>query len=307
MSKTKVIFVGWENDYDALFINTLANDFEIKHVKLGKVLSKVLMLVPTYLGISKAFTHMLAGFLKVKKGDIVICNDIKYAIEISKELCLSRDAQGILFFRNTVDKDLLGAYEPLYGVTFDPNDARQHGLKLVNQFVADRYITKVRCSSTRKAYFLGLSKDREDALGEIEKEFSAFINIELDIKKTPSRYLPNFLVRTFAPPQYRFIPYTQYLDKVAECQFVIDVSKDGQSGLTMRAIEALFFEKKIITNNSLIKNLDVFPAENVFLIGEDRNVEAFLNSQFTKVDDDLKEQFSALHVIRSAIESIKYE
>ena len=63
----------------------------------------------------------------------------------------------------------------------------------------------------------------------------------------------------------------------------------GQKGLTIRAVEALFYRKKLITNNGAIRDNAFYHPDNVFVWGEDSpaDFDAFLQSPYHEVDKQL--------------------
>ena len=46
-----------------------------------------------------------------------------------------------------------------------------------------------------------------------------------------------------------------------------DLVQKGQTGMTMRTLEALFFKKKIITNNLMLVQSPIYNSNNIFIIG----------------------------------------
>ena len=59
--------------------------------------------------------------------------------------------------------------------------------------------------------------------------------------------------------------YYEYLKQIENSRIICEVVQKGQSGLTVRALEALFFEKKLITNNESIIEFDFYDSNNIFI------------------------------------------
>ena len=76
----------------------------------------------------------------------------------------------------------------------------------------------------------------------------------------------------------------------------MEINKEGQSGLTLRALEALFYKKKLITNNISIMNEMVYNKKNIYIIGVDNNksVKEFLSEPYFILEnyDDLVSYYS---------------
>lgn len=68
--------------------------------------------------------------------------------------------------------------------------------------------------------------------------------------------------------EFRFEKLSSELvsDKVAKSRTVIDIQHPGQTGLTIRTIEMIGMNKRLITTNQDIKNYDFYDQENICII-----------------------------------------
>lgn len=75
---------------------------------------------------------------------------------------------------------------------------------------------------------------------------------------------------------------------------ILDMQHPGQSGLTMRTIEMIGMQKKIITTNKEIKNYDFYCPENICVIDREKiKIESdFMTSPYKKIDEELYEKYS---------------
>ena len=68
-----------------------------------------------------------------------------------------------------------------------------------------------------------------------------------------------------------------------------EIVQPGQGGLTIRTLEALFYNKKLITNNESITEYDFYNADNIFIYKEqDCNIDAL--KSFLKKNNVIIEQ-----------------
>ena len=90
-----------------------------------------------------------------------------------------------------------------------------------------------------------------------------------------------------------YLDYTKYLEMLAESKVLLDYNAYNQVGLSLRTMESLFFEKKIITSNKNIKKYDFYNKNNVFILGEDnmKNLNRFINSPYKKIDKKIIEYY----------------
>ena len=86
-----------------------------------------------------------------------------------------------------------------------------------------------------------------------------------------------------------YVSYDEYLKMIAESKCILDYNQEGQVGLSLRPMEALFLERKLITNNTDIKNYDFYNHDNVFILGEDNinEIKEFINKPYRKVNQDI--------------------
>lgn len=81
---------------------------------------------------------------------------------------------------------------------------------------------------------------------------------------------------------------------VDESKIILDIQHPRQTGLTIRTIEMLGMNKKLITTNQSIKKYDFFCANNVAVVDR-KNVEipaGFLESSYTSLPEDVYEKYS---------------
>lgn len=78
--------------------------------------------------------------------------------------------------------------------------------------------------------------------------------------------------------------YHDYLKCIPKIDIIIEIMRAHHQGMTLRTMEALFFQKKLITDNLEIKNMDFYSPNNIFLIGydEDSKLAEFITSPLDK-------------------------
>lgn len=67
----------------------------------------------------------------------------------------------------------------------------------------------------------------------------------------------------------------------------------GQSGLTRRPLEALFYNKKLLTNNPWIVEFDFYQKSNIFLLQELNiaEIQKFMQQPSTLIPDMVKMKY----------------
>lgn len=85
---------------------------------------------------------------------------------------------------------------------------------------------------------------------------------------------------------------------------VLDASQAGQTGLTMRTIEALGAKRKLITTNQTVKDYDFYDPANIYVytVGDEFDFESeFFNSPYKELPEDIYEKYSLSHWVSSLL------
>lgn len=231
------------------------------------------------------FINLFFGdWKKIKKNiECYIIFDSSYNYRISK--CIKKknpNCKIILYYWNSINNKF---YENILKDknidefwTFDKSDALKYNLNYNPQF----YIKNVQSTKSNEEIdilFLGRAKDRINKLKYMQEEFSN--------KKLKN----NFII---IEKEKDYIKYDDYLNLVFKSKCILDYNQSSQIGLSLRPMEALFFEKKLITNNKDIINYDFYNSKNIFILGVDNinDVEKFINSDYEKVDENIIDYYT---------------
>lgn len=157
--------------------------------------------------------------------------------------------------------------------TFDKADAKRYDLKYNPQFYTKKVILEEK-KIENDILFLGRDKNRKKTILELEK-----ICLSKKIKT-------NFIV---VKNERNLLSYQEYLDLLGNSRCILDILSKNQKGMTIRVMEALFLNKKLITNNQDIVNYDFYCKENIFVLGKDNldDLEKFIKSNYKKIPDDI--------------------
>lgn len=150
--------------------------------------------------------------------------------------------------------------------TFDSQDALRYGLCLFPQVYRFPEIdNKTPESSVRNdVFFVGKDKKRSEILLHMLQLFkAAALTIDFYIlKDATTKNVPEL------KEYYKDVPlsYKETLGRIKQSRCILEIVQDGQTGSTLRAMEALFFGKKLLTNNTSIQHEDFYHPSNVLVI-----------------------------------------
>lgn len=114
---------------------------------------------------------------------------------------------------------------------------------------------------------------------------------EKNIEKTKDELEKNGLKCNFKiiKDEKDYIDYNEYLEKVLKAKCIFDFSYTEYNGLSLRPLEALFYKKKLITNNKDIVNYNFYKPNNIFVLGLDNmsKIREFIDSPYEEVDEEI--------------------
>ncbi|WP_445439367.1 hypothetical protein [Citrobacter portucalensis] len=202
---------------------------------------------------------------------------------------------------NSIDVKIKLFFIKLFGVkiyTFDMDDANKYNLNYHNQvYAVGKFKNNQRefNKNNGDVLFVGANKGRLDILLKLEKIFTSIGLIPRFYVLTDNERKENNNIHYLS----QNMDYTTYIDYIKASEFVLDIVQDGQSGLTLRALEAAFFRKKLITTNKNIKNSNLYNENNVYLIDIDdpyikSNLTYFCQKKYIPYDKDVLADYDVL-------------
>lgn len=155
--------------------------------------------------------------------------------------------------------------------TFDKNDAEKYHLSLTVQPLSKEFFEAVSTDEILwDVVFVGDDKKRLPQLLDIQEKLEKKqLTTHFHITST---YLPNRTAgRSYAYEQP--MSYQSVIQLYAQSRAVLEILQAGQQGSTMRAIEAGYIGKKLITTNADVVNASYYRANNIFLLTAENSAE----------------------------------
>lgn len=143
------------------------------------------------------------------------------------------------------------------------------------------------------AFYVGVSKGRADMLASIymklKKEGAKADFYIAGIKKNEKKQQEICY--------NKWLSYQSVLQHIQESNCIVEVMDGSQKGVTLRTMEAICYNKKLLTNNQLMKQSKYYKTGNiqVFLNPDDINVEFVKNRNL--VDYGYDGEFSPVHLL----------
>jgi hypothetical protein len=179
--------------------------------------------------------------------------------------------------------------------SYDIGDSRKYNMIHFDEIESKTEITLSRDYPLFDVFFAGAAKDRLPFLIKIydylEKNGIAPFFYITNVNKEDQ------IVRTGITYSELNMKYSEMLYKTVNARVVLEVNQGCVDGFTSRFLEAVLYNKKLLTNNVAVKNNEYFNEEyiNIFSNPEDINVDFILQDK--EVDYHYKNEFSPVHLI----------
>lgn len=249
----------------------------------------------------KAFTHYALPFESLWYGgwknnldtyDCIIVFDSLHSANLLKYIRKKYRKRLIFWHWNPIkmDKDIsiwAETKKMCEHWTFNPSDAEKYGMNLNNQFFF--YQNQEDISKEESAFFVGTDKGRYEKIVAISDDLKdRGIAIDFHIVSMNCNDTRKYIEKTY-------MEYSDVMSHIRKSKAVVEIVQDGQNGLTARALEAMFFETKLITNNREIRNFNFYNDNDIFIIGEDNNdrLDVFLHTPFQPIEKKALYQYDA--------------
>lgn len=190
--------------------------------------------------------------------------------------------------------------------SFDLNDCNKYTeLKFRPLFFADQFRKDLKNNSNYKydISFLGtVHSDRYSIIKKVQKIAKSLNLACYWFLYLQSRFIYLFYLLTkkefwgISPTRFSFnkMSASDIAKIVEKSKIILDIQHPKQTGLTMRTIEMIGMNKKLITTNASIAKYDFFDKRNIAIIDR-KNVDIprdFLNSSYIPLQSDVYEKYS---------------
>ena len=204
------------------------------------------------------------------------------------------DKRIILWFWNPMTgRELFSILDERVEVwSYSERDAREHGFRSNTQFYFDCLASEAAETALPdpdqppKALFVGRDKGREDALMLLKEQLEE-AGIVADY-----RFIRQISKQRTSSHREQLVPYREIVDAVKGSQYIVDFYANTTAGLSLRAMEALFFGKKLITNRSLMREEDFYDSRNVYILGEEKRLlKEFAEEPYVAPDPAIRDRY----------------
>lgn len=165
--------------------------------------------------------------------------------------------------------------DEIYSYSFE--DCKKYNLQSNTQFYSKDVPLK-KSNSENGILFVGTDKGRKEKINELR------------IKLEKMNINCNFMIIN---SEKNFVSYSKYLDLISSSKAILDMINENVTGLTLRVMEAIFFGKKLISNNKDLINYDFYDSSRIFILDYDKldKLDKFLKTDYKKMSDEILSKY----------------
>lgn len=243
----------------------------VKHFKIIEIFSKY----QSYLTIP---FYLLCKFIKtknrdLKRGTTVFTNPSSYLL-ISAYHNLHPNRTLVIRFHDILSKKNLTLIKRLQSAgiiteieSYSQQDAQEQQLTYRPNGVDPAFMLSLNTSIRTSLYrFYGAASDKHAVINDRVRALSELNTALHLLYPTISSWIDHKVITSSS----RYIPYPEFARLSSQCEIYLDLARINPSeGFSFRTVEALFLNRKIITNRSCIKSEPFYHPDRIFILGED--------------------------------------
>ncbi len=208
----------------------------------------------------------------------------------------------VLFYGDLVSKDsnkkeMLDKYRNQvdYIISYDPGDAKTYKFGYYEAFYSfDKELA--HSGLKNDVFFIGKAKNRIDRIHAAFRYFSengfACKFYVIDVPKD-KQIDDNMIVYN------KYLSYEEVVKEVKQSRSILDIVQDSSKGMTIRAKEAIAYDKILITDNEYMNNNPLFPENALFVFNsiEDIDLDLFNKTEKPIYPDKSKDVLNPQHFL----------
>lgn len=172
--------------------------------------------------------------------------------------------------------------------SFDIDDCKKYSIKYNTQFSFKQIFHQDNEPFKFDTYFVGRDKGRMNILQSLKNQLKAFGKEGIFIVVKDKTSIQD---DGYAEHEISYLENINYLKKTRS---VLEIVQNGQSGITVRCVEALFLNLKIITNNCKLQDFNFYDPHRIFVMDNKTKIEEivnFLDQKMLTYNSELSEQY----------------
>jgi hypothetical protein len=261
----------------------------LKHIFFGKKIIEQLELI-----------GKIQDVILITRGDYI---DSKYILKSKKYT-----KKSIAYFNDNIRRypkiiKLIPLFDQVY--SFEKGDCEKYKLKFITNWIYD-FPENTNNSQIAKYSVFNIST-KDNRYNTIRR-----IAHNLNTDTIPSKIIiyNKTITKKESNIDYitKKIPLSIVKEYIQQSKVLLDVNKNGQSGLTFRVFESLGWQKKLITTNEDIKNYDFYNPNNILIIDarKPKIPVSFFETEYEQIPHHIYEKYTLNNWVNTIFELDNY-
>lgn len=246
----------------------------------------------------------------IKTEDTVILFDLCNYVNVKYLLKHLKCSTVHIWFWNTIGGKMpriltIDTDKKLLFHTFDPQDAIKYDMLLHNQLYRESAQKESTTEEIYDFFFVGMNKGRFDTLRDLNYRLTKWGFSTKFIIVDPHAESG---VRDGIEFRNKDVEYEETLHLIRMSKVLVDCTKSKQTGITLRVLEGLFLNKKVLSNNTEIKNLPFYDSSRHLIFNDmdsEDSIRYFLDVPLTEATAEEKAPYNIKHWLKEITK--KYE
>lgn len=179
-------------------------------------------------------------------------------------------------------------------LTYDNEEAKKFHMIHFDEIESKINIERDSNYPLSDVFFAGKAKDRLPKIIEAYDLFTSY-GLKCDFFITHVKTKEQ-IKREGIVYSNRFMPYKEMLYKSVNCRFMFDINQAGAVGYTSRFLEAVIYNKLLITDNVAVKDTKYFLSGNILYYDKIKDISKDFFEK-SPVDYNYNDEFSPIHLI----------
>lgn len=179
-------------------------------------------------------------------------------------------------------------------LSFDQQDAKQYGLEYYPLVYSDYEVPQNPDIKPSDVFFVGKAKDRlQDIIDAYKRLRDAGLRCDFHITGVPKdkRQLEDEI------DYCDKMPYIENLQRIKATKCLLEVMQKGGHGYTLRACEAIMYDRKLLTNNPEVTGAPFYSADNVSVFTSAKDIDLDFVKTAHDADYNYKDKLSPVHML----------
>lgn len=186
--------------------------------------------------------------------------------------------------------------------SFDKKDCEQFGYEYVSTFYS-KGLEEVKRKNYEDEYIFSFIGHYDDKRVEVLTKLKRINLGEIYIYQYINKWI--FILKIWKlykkrrELNFKKISRENYNIILKKSKIILDLISGDQVGVTQRALDALYLEKKVISNNHYIKNYSFYNPNNIYVVDDKltkeklkNEIENFLKKPYIKIEDKIVAEYN---------------